>query len=179
MSHTMTRTEMYALHHFAVALRPDWHHNRCGSTWQNHLGGNTFPHATDFLHAMRALHNYATMQTADGTPVKRTPKYFPDAGPWWDQTKPTETAPTLPPCDQHGTDYGNKESCTACWSEIKAGTRPHDKIGKIYTLNLNLKVNPAVGRPPRSYHERPYAHPHATQTGHIRDENRARTPEQP
>lgn len=135
MAHTLTTAEIYALHHTAVALRPDWHHNRPGSTWQKQLtdAGTpmTLEHAQSFWHAINALHTYATQQTDDGTPVKRTPKYFLEAGKHWEQTRPAEHAEKLPPCEQHP-EYGTTKSCKACKSEIAAGDRPDDKIGEVY-----------------------------------------------
>lgn len=149
MSHTMTSYEMHALHNFAVALRPDWANNRCGSTWQNTLGGNTFPEAENFIHAMKALHAYATMQAADGTHVKRTPKLYPEPGDWWETTRPENAATKQPACEQHP-DYGTITNCVACKSEIAAGERPENMLGKHYNP-LTPEGYPDVVQPP---HER-------------------------
>src|SRR5690625_4384679 len=135
MAHTLTTAEIYALHHTAVALRPDWHHNRPGSTWQKQLNDAgtpmTLQHAANFLHALRALVHYCDRKTDDGTHLMRTPNWYTGPGKHWEQTRPAEHADKLPPCEQHP-EYGSVTSCKACKSEIAAGERPQDMLGKHY-----------------------------------------------
>lgn len=133
MSHHLTRNQANALHYTALGLRDDWTHNRPGPKWQNML--DTWPqidHAENFQHCVAALTRYATMQADDGTHIKRTPDYFILDGTHWDDTRPSGSTEKQPPCEQHGTDYGNQRTCRACRSEIFAGDRPAEYLGKHY-----------------------------------------------
>jgi hypothetical protein len=145
----MTTQQIHSLHHLAVALRPDWHNNRCGSTWQHALETNgtpmTLPHAEDFHHAIQALIHYATATTPEGTHRYKTPNLYVQDGTWWSETRPAETREKQPPCEQHP-EYGTTTTCTACISEYKTGDRPENMIGKTYHPTLE-EGHPAVGRP--------------------------------
>jgi hypothetical protein len=132
----MTTQQIHSLHHLAVALRPDWHNNRCGSTWQTTLETNgtpmTLPHAEDFHHAIQALIHYATATTPEGNHRYRTPRLYVEAGEWWTATRPAkDSSKDIPACEDHP-DYGNQQNCSACNSEIKAGHRPAEYRGKVY-----------------------------------------------
>ena len=172
MPFTPTQNEANALHHLALALRPDWAHNRPGPTWlaklKEHGTPGTFPNTENFSHALQALIHYATATTPEGAPRYKTPDLYPLDGTWWTETRPKEDPAKLPPCEQHGNTYGNKNTCRACRSEYLAGHRPETHIGRNYNPTPN-GVNPQ--NTPNQSQQEPTPDTHNPGTTPERDEN--------
>ncbi|NIH70504.1 hypothetical protein [Auritidibacter ignavus] len=127
MAYKLSNAEGNALHHLAIALRPDWVRNRPGQVWHQRVTDSTFPHAVSFLHTIHALIAYASPQAG-----MRTPNLFPQSGAHWDTTVPARSQEFLPRCQDH--DWEPATTCSACWADVKVGDRPRNMIGKHYRV---------------------------------------------
>jgi len=117
-----------------LALRPDWAANNPGPKLAATNREHGLP-GTNFDHCARALTAYATLTNDHGRYHYRTPDLYPRDGAYWETTAPDAGQRTKPkePCPSHPDDpAGHWPNCGGCWSEIKAGDRPRDMLGKVY-----------------------------------------------
>lgn len=132
LAYQPTRDEGNALHFLALALRPEWAKNPPGQIWQSKISNSTFPHAESFEHCLNALVDYCKAQR-QGKPKYTHPTLFPDEGDHWKQTVPRDLEKNpREPCPDHKFDRNNRWNCIGCKSEIKAGQRPPEYLGKPY-----------------------------------------------
>ncbi|PXA77918.1 hypothetical protein [Auritidibacter sp. NML100628] len=132
MPYQLNSAEGNALHYLALALRPDWAHNKPGQVWRQQLREDTFDQAENFTHAVQALIAYTAPEAR-----MRTPNLYPQPGAHWDKTAPARVRDASPRCVDHN--WEPASTCRACHADVKVGDRPRDMIGK----HLPAKTTPS------------------------------------
>lgn len=121
-----------ALTQLASALRPEWSPQSTGKVFSKANEGDGFP-ARDFIHAVRALIEYATATGPSGAFAKKTPAYFHEPGAWWETTAPPPPPDEIRrPCEDHPTFSAYR--CPACVADVKCGQRPPEMVGRHYDI---------------------------------------------
>jgi hypothetical protein len=100
------------------------------------LIGRNLDHPATFPQLVQAAITAATRRNPDGSRTARTPAVIYQPGKHWEQPV-TESGAQLPPgepCEDH---IGQQaHNCRCCWADIKAGTRPHEALGKHHAPDI-------------------------------------------
>ena len=131
----LTPQRANTLTNLATTLRPEWNPTSFHTKLHAFHASGTFP-ATNYLHAVEALIEYATARTPDGKPAKLTPAFYGEPGRHWDVTvrRPGPGAVPVggePACEDHPEEVGRH--CRCCWGDVRAGMREPDQVGKRLT----------------------------------------------
>ena len=124
----ITKPQAEALAGILHQLRPEW-----GIPALMTLIGKNRDHPAAYPLLVLAAVTAANRRNPDGTPMARTPAVIYQPGRHWDHPIGETPAyvPAGPACEDHPTFEAH--NCRACWGDIKAGTRPHEALGRHHT----------------------------------------------
>lgn len=116
----LTAPQAEALADLLHQLRPEWHRASIMAALREH-----YRHPAGFAAMAQAA------VTAANNPTNRAPVSIFWDGPHWPQT--ARPARIVDPCLAHPTEH--RRTCRCCLADVKAGQRPRDKVGELWTVD--------------------------------------------